>query len=113
LADHEAQLKSAEYQARTQVMVEKGQREQQAHEQNMQLKALELVAKSAPQGETDQQKPPSESISFKDLPPEGQAQMAAQAGITLSPAEIQSHADNQAAKQAAEKAASLPNNGVR
>lgn len=114
LADHEAQLKSQEYQARTQVMVEKGQREQQAHDQNMQLKALELVAKSAPQGEADQQKPPSESISFKDLPPEGQAQMAAQAGITLSPAEIQAHADNQAAKQAAEKAASAakgPKNG--
>jgi hypothetical protein len=28
---------------------------------------------------------PAESIAFKDLPPDGQAQMAAQAGITLSP----------------------------
>lgn len=30
-------------------------------------------------------KPPSESISFKDLPPEGQVQMAAHAGIQLQP----------------------------
>jgi hypothetical protein len=31
-------------------------------------------------------KQPAESINFKDLPPEGQAQMAAQAGIHLAPA---------------------------
>lgn len=36
-------------------------------------------------------KAPSESISFKDLPPEGQAQMAAQAGIQLSPQQIQAN----------------------
>lgn len=33
-------------------------------------------------------KPPSESISFKDLPPDGQAQMAAKVGINLQPAAI-------------------------
>jgi len=44
------------------------------------------------------EKPPSESISFKDLPPDGQAQMAAQAGIQLNPAEL-------AAKEAEDKAA--------
>lgn len=33
-------------------------------------------------------KPPSESISYKDLPPEGKAQMAAQAGITVNPESI-------------------------
>ena len=33
-------------------------------------------------------KPPSESISFKDLPPEGKSQMAAQAGIELTPEQI-------------------------
>jgi hypothetical protein len=31
------------------------------------------------------EKPPSESISFKDLPPEGQVQMAKQAGIKIAP----------------------------
>ena len=35
-----------------------------------------------------QQKPPSESINFADLPPEGQAQMAAQAGIQITPPQI-------------------------
>lgn len=40
-----------------------------------------------------QGKPPSESINFKDLPPDGQAQMAGQAGIKLNPADL-------AAKQA-------------
>lgn len=33
---------------------------------------------------------PAESISFKDLPPAGQVQMAAQAGIQLQPSQIQS-----------------------
>ena len=33
-------------------------------------------------------KAPSESISFKDMPAEGQIQMAAQAGIQLSPESI-------------------------
>lgn len=32
-----------------------------------------------------EEKPPSRSISFKDLPPEGKAQLAAQAGIAISP----------------------------
>jgi hypothetical protein len=33
-------------------------------------------------------KPPAESISFKDLPPEGKAQMAEQAGIQINPEQI-------------------------
>ncbi len=36
-----------------------------------------------------QQKLPSESISFKDLPPEGQVQMAGQAGIKIAPPQPQ------------------------
>jgi hypothetical protein len=43
-------------------------------------------------------KPPSESINFKDLPPDGQVQMAQQAGIKLDPALL-------AAKQEQDKAA--------
>ena len=42
-------------------------------------------------------KGPSESISFKDLPPEGKAQMAAKAGIQLDAATIE--ADEQESKQ--------------
>lgn len=37
------------------------------------------------QAQQQQGKGPSESINFKDLPPEGKIQMAAQAGIKLSP----------------------------
>lgn len=42
-------------------------------------------------------KPPAESINFKDLPPEGKAQMAKQAGITLDAEAIAAHAGSQAA----------------
>lgn len=40
------------------------------------------------------QKPPSESINYKDLPPEGQAQLAAKAGITLHPEGIAAHQEH-------------------
>jgi len=43
-------------------------------------------------------KSPSESISFKDMPPEGQVQMAAQAGIELSPEAIMQQKAEEAAK---------------
>lgn len=36
----------------------------------------------------NQNKPPSESMNFKDMPPGGKVQMAGQAGITLNPAEL-------------------------
>jgi len=36
-----------------------------------------------------QQEKPNESISLKDLPPAGQVQMAAQAGIQISPQDVQ------------------------
>lgn len=49
------------------------------------------------QPEVSQEKGPSKSISFKDLPPEGKAQLAAQAGIQLNPEEIT--ADEQQEKQ--------------
>jgi hypothetical protein len=38
-------------------------------------------------------KPPSESINFKDLPPDAQAQMLAQAGIRVSPDTMAAHAE--------------------
>lgn len=46
----------------------------------------------AAQAQAPEQKPPSLSMSFKDLPPEGQVQMAAQAGIQLSPEALAAHA---------------------
>lgn len=42
-----------------------------------------------------EQKPPSLSINFKDLPPEGQAQMAKQAGIDLHPEAIAAFNEHQ------------------
>lgn len=43
----------------------------------------------------EQQKPPSESLSFKDLPPEGKVQMAAQAGIQLDANQIRADEQEQ------------------
>ena len=51
---------------------------------------------SPPKAETP--KGPSESISFKDMPAEGQIQMAAQAGIELSPEAIEAQKMEEAAK---------------
>lgn len=48
----------------------------------------ELAAQIKPQTET---KPPTEAINFKDLPPEGQAQLAAQANIHLDPHVLAAH----------------------
>ena len=53
--------------------------------------------------EQTQAKPPSESISFKDLPPEGKVQMAQQAGIQLNPQQVSQYEQNQ--QQVAFKAA--------
>lgn len=46
-----------------------------------------------------EEKPPSESISFKDLPPEGKVQMAKQAGIVLQPGEIEAEEAKKDAKE--------------
>lgn len=49
------------------------------------IKDSGLMNQRQPEAE---EKAPSRSISFKDLPPEGKAQLAAQAGIELSPEDI-------------------------
>lgn len=51
-------------------------------------KVIQARQAAAGQGE---KKPPSQSISFKDLPPEGKAQMAAEVGIQLHPEAIAAH----------------------
>jgi hypothetical protein len=43
-----------------------------------------MAAKMAEQKSGDQT-PPKKSMNFKDLPPEGQQQLAEQGGITLAP----------------------------
>jgi hypothetical protein len=65
-----------------------------------------LAAKQAPQ-----QKPPSESINFKDLPPDGQAQMAGQAGIRLNPLALAAKQEQDKADKAAELRARLKGRG--
>lgn len=59
------------------------------------------------QPQPQEQKPPSESISYKDLPPEGQAQMAAQVGIQLDPNMLAQREAVQQEQKRADKEASL------
>lgn len=49
------------------------------------------------------EKPPSESINFKDIPPEAQSQMLAQAGISISPETMAAHTAEVAAREQAAK----------
>lgn len=55
----------------------------------------------------DEKKPPSESINYKDLPPDGQAQLAAQAGIKLDPAVLEAKQQQDKQEKAAQFAAKL------
>jgi len=67
-----------------------GTPEEQAGLANIALHGMEHKALiKAPQ---PQQKPVSEQISLKDLPPEGQQQMAAQAGIQITPQQVAARA---------------------
>ena len=82
----------------------------QKHQQDMEKGALELeklrremeAAQLAPAAVPP--KPPSESISFSDLPPEGQVQLAAKAGIAITADELRAHQAAQEAATAASKA---------
>lgn len=51
------------------------------------MQAIQAKQQAAAQGE----KPPSESISFKDLPPNAKVQMLAKVGIQISPEELMAH----------------------
>ena len=61
------------------------------------------------QSQQGQQDLPSRSISFKDLPPEGQAQLAQQAGIQLDPQKLQQEQDQEKAMSQAHDQADLMN----
>jgi len=59
------------------------------------------------QQQTQQTKPPSESMNFKDLPPEGQAQMANQAGIQLDVNALRAEDQQEKIQKAAATAAKV------
>lgn len=59
------------------------------HEELLAQQKQQQAQQGGGQNGQEQQNKVSESISFKDLPPEGQAQMAAQAGIKLDPQSMQ------------------------
>lgn len=66
---------------------------------NVRLHGLEHK-KAMQAQQTPPQDKPSETIAFKDLPPAGQIQMAAQAGLQLSPQDIEMQAQIAAAAKA-------------
>lgn len=66
---------------------------------NVRLHGLEHKKAMGAQQQPPQEKP-SETIAFKDLPPEGQIQMAAQAGLQLVPQDIAMKAQMDAAAKA-------------
>ena len=74
----------------------------QAQEQEAQAQQMQAQQAQMQQQPQQQQKGPSESIAFKDLPPEGQAQMAAQAGIQITPQHIVQNQANQQQSQMAQ-----------
>ncbi len=94
--DQQMQLMAAQQAADIQIKAER----EATKQQELQLKAAELFnlhggnTKEAPK----EDKGPSESISFKDLPPEGQVQMARQAGINISAESAKAHMEAQKPK---------------
>lgn len=53
--------------------------------------AVQMQQQAAAQANATPEKPPSTSINFKDLPPDGQSQLAEKAGINLHPEAIAAH----------------------
>lgn len=68
---------------------------------------LDKLVGEGGEGEGEQGKPPSRSIPYKDLPPEGKAQMAAQAGIQLDPNQIRADEEKDQQKELALAAAEM------
>jgi len=66
-------------------------------------KRVQAIVQMMAENAKGQEKPPSESISFKDLPPDGKVQMAAQAGINIQPGEIKADEAEQDAREAKKK----------
>lgn len=105
-AEHDRQLKER---VAHQTMAQAAQK----HEQDMQKGELEIHALRAKIGaaSTDSEqvvKPPSTSIPFEALPPEGKAQLVKFAGLDVQPSAFSEHDANQAANAAALKATAPP-----
>ena len=69
---------------------------------------VQQVIQARQSAQKTQEKPPSESINFKDLPPAGKAQMAAKVGIDLSPEGIAANEEHQKAGERSAPAVPLP-----
>jgi len=108
VAAQDAKFKQEEHAAKLYTLQEQHQQKMQQGSIEMEKTRLELEKLRTPEQTAEPDKGPSESINFKDLPPEGQAQMAEQAGISLTPDVMQQHADNEAAKQMELKKAAKP-----
>lgn len=104
----EATFKHQERAMKLRTLEEQHQQKLQHGAIEMEKSRIELEKLRTPEQTTEPDKGPSESINFKDMPAEGQAQMAAQAGITLTPEKLKAHADDQAAQQKALKTAAPP-----
>lgn len=61
----------------------------------------QVLQRQAESNSAEEKDLPSRSISFKDLPPEGKAQLAAQAGIQLNPEGIAAYNKNQKKEEVA------------
>lgn len=61
------------------------------------------LAQAAAAQKKPAEKPPSVAINYKDLPPEGQVQAAAEANIHLSPIQVQQHAKQQEVQAVGQK----------
>lgn len=68
------------------------------------MQALQMKAQAAAGGD----KGPSKSINFKDLPPDGQAQLAEQAGIHLHPEAIAAHDEHVEQRSKEQQQPALP-----
>jgi hypothetical protein len=62
-------------------------------------KVQQVMQMRAQAANASAQKPPSTSINFKDLPPDGQAQLAKQAGLELDAEAVAAFNENEAAKE--------------
>ncbi len=74
---------------------------------------VQKVIQAQQQAQQQQDRPPSESINFKDLPPAGKVQMAQQAGIDLDPEALAAYdafiIDRDNKSKAKEKSPAKPN----
>jgi hypothetical protein len=71
--------------------------------ENVKLHGMEHKKVLQSQQGPGQQKPPSASINFKDLPPDGKIQLAQEAGISLNPALMMAQQAAEAQKPAMER----------